>query len=315
MTGADRQAARGKLAWWCAALAGGVLLNIDRMPAWAGITALALVASAGAIDRAHAGVAAVPAWLRAILALIVTGPSLLARLPHPERPFRRHDAAGCWMAALEAAGRLRARDQLVLVGVALFLLLAACLDRQALERTPLYALQTWLCCAALAAVATPALAAGETARLALRALLVAIPLALALFVFFPRLPGSFWAIPRGEEARSGLSDSMSPGSITKLVANYDPAFRVKFAGEAPPAPQRYWRGPVLHDFDGRTWRRRDWAEHPRQQVQYLGDPLRYQVASSSPPSGATGSRSTSPGAPRPHASPSPTTLSSSPATR
>ena len=26
-------------------------------------------------------------------------------------------------------------------------------------------------------------------------------------------------------------------------------------GAAPPPAQRYWRGPVLHDFDGYTWRR------------------------------------------------------------
>jgi protein-glutamine gamma-glutamyltransferase len=273
VTGADRQAAR-VLAWVCAAFAGGVLLNIDRMPAWAGLTALALVAwrlwTAG--TRAWLP----PAWLRAILALIVTA-IVLARF-HTLNGLTAGTTLLMLMAALKLLELQRARDQLVLVGVGLFLLLAACLDRQALVRTPVYALQTWLCCAALAAVASPALTARETARLALRALLVAVPLALALFVFFPRLPGSFWAIPRGEEARSGLSDSMSPGSITKLVANYDPAFRVKFAGEPPAAPQRYWRGPVLHDFDGRTWRRREWAEHPRQKVQYLGDPLRYQVS-------------------------------------
>ena len=273
MTGADRQAAR-VLAWVCAAFAGGVLLNIDRMPAWAGITALALAAWRLWTARTRAWLP--PAWLRALLALTVTG-IVLARF-HTLNGLAAGTTLLMLMAALKLLELQRARDQLVLVGVGLFLLLAACLDRQALERTPLYALQTWLCCAALAAVATPVLAAGETARLALRALLVAVPLALALFVFFPRLPGSFWAIPRGEEARSGLSDSMSPGSITKLVANYDPAFRVKFAGEPPAAPQRYWRGPVLHDFDGRTWRRRDWAEHPRQKVQYLGDPLRYQVS-------------------------------------
>jgi transglutaminase-like putative cysteine protease len=273
VTGADRQAAR-VLAWVCAAFAGGVLLNIDRMPAWAGITALALAAWRLWTARTRAWLP--PAWLRALLALTVTG-IVLARF-HTLNGLAAGTTLLMLMAALKLLELQRARDQLVLVGVGLFLLLAACLDRQALERTPLYALQTWLCCAALAAVATPVLAAGETARLALRALLVAVPLALALFVFFPRLPGSFWAIPRGEEARSGLSDSMSPGSITKLVANYDPAFRVKFAGEPPAAPQRYWRGPVLHDFDGRTWRRRDWAEHPRQKVQYLGDPLRYQVS-------------------------------------
>src|SRR5690606_12944093 len=31
-------------------------------------------------------------------------------------------------------------------------------------------------------------------------------------------------------------------------------FRARFQGAAPPPAQRYWRGPVLHDFDGNIWR-------------------------------------------------------------
>ena len=32
------------------------------------------------------------------------------------------------------------------------------------------------------------------------------------------------------------------------------AFRAAFEGEPPPPAQRYWRGPVLTEFDGRVWR-------------------------------------------------------------
>src|SRR5258707_318160 len=102
--------------------------------------------------------------------------------------------------------------------------------------------------------------------------------AVLLFLFLPRLSGAFWAIPRGGEALTGLSDTMSPGGIVKLVASYDPAFRVQFAGHAPPAEELYWRGPVLHDFDGHTWRRASGAFHLRQRLQYLGTPYRYRVA-------------------------------------
>ncbi len=48
---------------------------------------------------------------------------------------------------------------------------------------------------------------------------------------------------------------MSPGAIDKLVSEYTPAFRVRFLGATPPPEARYWRGPVLNDFDGFTWRR------------------------------------------------------------
>ncbi len=272
MNGTQRQDARA-LSFVCIAFAGGVLLNIDRMPAWAGATALALVAWRMWTAGRRAWLP--PAWLRALLALLVTG-IVLARF-HTLNGLVAGTTLLMLMAALKLLEMQRPRDEVVLIGAGLFLLLAACLDRQSLLRTPLYALQTWLCCAALAAVASPGLPARASARLALRALLVAAPLAIAMFVFFPRLPGSFWAIPRGPAALTGLSDSMSPGGISRLVANYDPAFRVKFAG-APPPPPRYWRGPVLHDFDGRTWRRREWAAHPRQPVEFLGAPVHYHVS-------------------------------------
>ena len=88
-----------------------------------------------------------------------------------------------------------------------------------------------------------------------RALLLALPLALLLFVFFPRLAGAFWAMPRGEEAQTGLSDSMSPGSIRSSRPRTIRPFVRVLRARAAAAEERYWRGPVLHDFDGHTWRR------------------------------------------------------------
>src|SRR5207248_3161759 len=170
------------------------------------------------------------------------------------------------------------RDQFVMVGAGLSLLLAACLDRQSLALAPLYALEAWLAGSALAAIASEGLGVRAALRLAGGALLIAVPLAVLLFLFFPRLPGAFWAIPRGAEATTGLSDTMSPGSIVKLVADYEPAFRVQFVSAAPAPEERYWRGPVLHDFDGHTWRRSSGAFHPRERLQYIGRPYRYRVA-------------------------------------
>ena len=52
---------------------------------------------------------------------------------------------------------------------------------------------------------------------------------------------------------TGLSDSMSPGSLSQLSLSDEVAFRVQFHSP-PPKPQHlYWRGPVMWDFDGRTW--------------------------------------------------------------
>src|SRR5256886_9179693 len=76
-----------------------------------------------------------------------------------------------------------------MVGAGLFLLLSACLDRQSLVRVPLYALQAWLCCSALAGVAS----AGFGGRRALRpsgpGALFSLPAAGRSFLLFPRPTG------------------------------------------------------------------------------------------------------------------------------
>jgi transglutaminase-like putative cysteine protease len=161
------------------------------------------------------------------------------------------------MGALKLIESRTRRDDAIVVGVALFMLLAAALASQAMWRLPLYLVTLWGAGAAMALVAH----AGSTltARLALRisarALAMALPLAVACFLFFPRMAGQFWAFETGASATTGLSDEMSPGAIDKLVSEYTPVFRARFVGATPPAEARYWRGPVLNDFDGFTWRR------------------------------------------------------------
>lgn len=88
-----------------------------------------------------------------------------------------------------------------------------------------------------------------------RVLLQALPLMLILWLLFPRLSSPLWNFGSGSHsAESGLSDSLNPGDITSLAMTDDVAFRVRFLTDAPPALEQYWRGPVLHDFDGRVWR-------------------------------------------------------------
>lgn len=81
-----------------------------------------------------------------------------------------------------------------------------------------------------------------------------LPLAVILFVLFPRIPGPLWGLPNSSsQAKSGLTDSMSPGTITDLVKSDALAFRAKFTNGEPQRKDLYWRGPVLHDFDGNKW--------------------------------------------------------------
>ena len=88
-----------------------------------------------------------------------------------------------------------------------------------------------------------------------RLLALAVPVGLAFFILFPRLASPLWGIPETTlDSKSGLSDSMSPGSIQSLFMDDSPAFRAEFTGPVPSAEHLYWRGPVFWRFDGDTWK-------------------------------------------------------------
>jgi len=91
-------------------------------------------------------------------------------------------------------------------------------------------------------------------RLVGSTLVKAIPLAAVLFVLFPRLSGPLWGMP-GDAGRgsTGLSNSMSPGAISRLLESDEIVFRVRFEGTPPTNDRLYWRGPVFGTFNGRTW--------------------------------------------------------------
>jgi transglutaminase-like putative cysteine protease len=104
-----------------------------------------------------------------------------------------------------------------------------------------------------------------------------VPLMLVLFLLFPRVPGPLWGLPQDTRTGvSGLSDTMTPGSLSKLTLTDEVAFRVKFETDMPRRRHLYWRGPVMWDFDGRTWTvPRFFYNAPLPEV--TGEPLSYEV--------------------------------------
>ena len=85
-------------------------------------------------------------------------------------------------------------------------------------------------------------------------LLTGVPLAALFFLFFPRLGSPIWGSPDFfGQGTTGISEEMSPGSISQLFSDDSTAFRVTFEGDIPTNSALYWRGPVLWDFDGTTW--------------------------------------------------------------
>lgn len=92
-----------------------------------------------------------------------------------------------------------------------------------------------------------------------RMIAIGLPLAMGVFWLFPRFSSPLWGVPERALTRPGLSDRMSPGDWIDIIADDSPALRATFFGDAPPPSQMYWRGPVLWDFDGRTWTAVEWA--------------------------------------------------------
>jgi len=85
-----------------------------------------------------------------------------------------------------------------------------------------------------------------------RLLLWVMPLCIALFVLFPRLP-PLWQTDRQHQAQTGLADELSLGGLERLVQNDGLAFRVEFNGEKPPQQELYWRAKVFERFNGQDW--------------------------------------------------------------
>ncbi|MEZ0151115.1 MAG: DUF3488 domain-containing protein, partial [Candidatus Reddybacter sp.] len=110
-------------------------------------------------------------------------------------------------------------------------------------------------------------------RTGLAMILQAIPLMLVMFIVMPRI-GSLWAVPQQNSGTTGVSDSMSPGDMTKLGRSGKIAFRVEFDGPIPMQSQLYWRGLVFSGFDGRRWdQQAPWGYNDGQFLQWSSQKL------------------------------------------
>ncbi len=203
-----------------------------------------------------------PAPLRLLMVLTVLAAAAYATGLRPGRNTACMLLAA--MLAIKPSETFRLRDARSLLGFALFAPFATFL----LDQGPLSLLLALLG-VSLVLVTLQRLAeveSGETRRrtpwqrlaAAWRLVAIGLPLALAAFWLFPRLASPLWGVPERALARTGLSDSMSPGDWIELLADDSVALRADFFGPAPPPEQMYWRGPVLWHFDGRTWTRPQW---------------------------------------------------------
>lgn len=185
------------------------------------------------------------------------------------------------MAAMKLLETRKRRDQFVLLFIAIFLVMSALLREQYIWSLPYLIVSTLIILTAwLRMSATPSESTRQSYATGTRMLLYAAPLAIAMWVLFPRLSSPFWAVPIDtSQATTGLSETMSPGDISSLSESDAVAFRVKFDDVIPEPRDRYWRALVLTRFNGRTWtgsepRMGDSAE---KQIEFRGEPVSYQV--------------------------------------
>ncbi len=170
------------------------------------------------------------------------------------------------------------RDALVVVMLGYFLLLTHYFYSQSIPTGLWLLFALWLLTATLIRLhGGPAATTRETLRYAASLCLQALPFMLVLYLLFPRISGPLWGLPSDAHAgMTGLSDTMSPGSISRLAQSADIAFRARFEGALPARQKLYWRGPVMEDFDGTTWRPNP-SRGSAPTLESLSPPVRYET--------------------------------------
>lgn len=164
------------------------------------------------------------------------------------------------------------RDALVVIFLGYFIIATGFLFEQGILITMYQLLAVLVVTAALVALHQSwnrprPLASLRTAGIIL---LQAVPLTIVIFVFFPRI-APLWSVPLPDAStRTGLSEDMTPGSITQLGRSRGLAFRVEFEGAPPPTPGLYWRVMTYSTYEDGTWRQGASSDLLEQPVHWVG---------------------------------------------
>ncbi len=265
------------LPWTLAALTFAVAPHVQYLPPWITATFFACGAARWQVERRRWRLP--PAWVRIVLSLLCFI-AVFATFDYTISGVSPGSALLAVMAALKLLETRQRRDQFVLLFIAIFLVMASLLREQYVWSLPYLlaglalTMTAWLRISGQAA--EPARRSFGTAG---RLLLYAAPLALAMWILFPRIAAPFWAVPIDTGgATAGLDDQMSPGDISRLSLSDAVAFRVQFDNGPPEPSQRYWRGLVLETFNGRSWTGSEAVPSgARDRLEVYGEPVRYEI--------------------------------------
>ncbi|MDE2090752.1 MAG: DUF3488 domain-containing protein [Gammaproteobacteria bacterium] len=184
------------------------------------------------------------------------------------------------LAALKLMEARVLRDYFLVLSITLFIGVANFLYDQTIVLALYMIPAVWLAITALLNIAHPDVdrSAISTMKTAARMLLLTLPIALALFLLFPRIPGPLWGLALSQRSGvTGLSTHMSPGSLSNLAKSDAIAFRAKFLGVPPARAQLYWRALVLHDYDGESWTPGKQMLNNSETLSTPGTPVNYQI--------------------------------------
>ncbi len=274
-TAAPEALDRGAVPWLFACALATTAPHFEHQPTW--LSAFAALTLLGAAWLWWRGIRLPGRWL---LGLGVAAGSVGILLEF--RTFFGRDAGVAMLVMLMALKLLELksrRDAYVLITLAYFLLLTHYFYSQSIPTG------VWLLTASLVVTATlirlhggSASATLPTIRYAATLTVQAVPFMLVLYVLFPRIAGPLWGLPQdAHSSRSGLTDTMAPGTIANLAQSGDIAFRARFEGAAPRQDKLYWRGPVMEDYDGLTWRQQPLSGGGAPALEARGTPIRYSL--------------------------------------
>lgn len=240
------------ISWLLASIAMVLAPHLLRLPPWASLLCVALVL--WRLYIAWHSLHLPPRWLLLMLSFTVVGGTFL----NYGTIFARD--SGVTLLALLTAMKLMEmysqRDAMIVVFLGYFIVITNFLYSQTIL-TALYMLLAVLVITATLVGFNHTSERQKTIvqlRFASVLLVQSIPLMLILFVFFPRVQGPLWGLPQDTYSGiSGLSNTMTPGSISQLILSDEVAFRVNFEGVIPKPDQLYWRGPVFWYFNGKNW--------------------------------------------------------------
>jgi transglutaminase-like putative cysteine protease len=244
------------------------------LPLWVSIAAVALLSWRAVI--AVRGSSLPPRWLLVLLTLgTAAGVFLSYRTLMGRDPGVTLLVMLLFLKLLETRA---SRDVFVVAFLVYFVALANFFYSQSIPIAGLMLLTVMVGTSALVGFSAPRRPVTENLKTAGRMLAQAGPVMLLLFFLFPRVQGPLWGVPQDAYTGvTGLSDTMSPGAISALSLSDAIAFRVRFEGATPPRNQLYWRGPVMTDFDGSTWRVGLPQLRREMRVDASGAPIDYQV--------------------------------------